>query len=69
MIIIFGLSVRTPSSFLSFTRSSDVHTLMQSLVVSFMSALLSLHTIPDVRHRAASANLAQARVDARTFGD
>ena len=34
-----------------------------------MPALLSLHAIPDARHRAASANLAQARADARTFGD
>ena len=33
-----------------------------------MPALLSLHAIPDARHRAASANLAQARADARTFG-
>lgn len=42
---------------------------MQSLVVGFVPALLSLHTVPDARHRAASANLAQARADARTFGD
>jgi len=38
-------------------------------VVGFAPALLSLHTIPDARHRAASANLAQARAEARTFGD
>jgi hypothetical protein len=42
---------------------------MQALVVGFVPALLSLHAIPDARHRAASANLAQARADARTFGD
>jgi hypothetical protein len=41
----------------------------QSIVVGFAPALLSLHTIPDARHRAASANLAQARAEARTFGD
>jgi hypothetical protein len=38
-------------------------------VVGFAPALLSLHTIPDARHRAASANLARARAEARTFGD
>ena len=38
-------------------------------MVGFAPALLSLHTIPDARHRAASANLAQARAEARTFGD
>lgn len=43
--------------------------LVQSLLVGFVPALLSLHSIPDARHRAASANLAQARADARTFGD
>ena len=37
--------------------------------MGFVPALLSLHAIPDARHRAASANLAQARADARTFGD
>lgn len=38
-------------------------------MVGFAPALLSLHTIPDARHRAASANLAQARAEARTFGN
>ncbi|KAN0129358.1 hypothetical protein V8E53_012842 [Lactarius tabidus] len=42
---------------------------LAALVVGFVPALLSLHAIPDARHRAASANLAQARADARTFGD
>lgn len=42
---------------------------LASLVVGFVPALLSLHTIPDARHRSASANLAQARSEARTFGD
>jgi hypothetical protein len=42
---------------------------LQSIVVGFAPALLSLHSIPDARHRAASANLAQARAEARTFGD
>lgn len=42
---------------------------LASLVVGFLPTLLSLHTIPDARHRAASANLARARADARTFGD
>jgi hypothetical protein len=42
---------------------------VQSIVVGFAPALLSLHTIPDARHRAASANLARARAEARTFGD
>ena len=42
---------------------------LQSIVVGFAPALLSLHTIPDARHRAASANLARARAEARTFGD
>jgi hypothetical protein len=41
---------------------------VQSIVVGFAPALLSLHTIPDARHRVASANLAQARAEARTFG-
>jgi len=40
-----------------------------SIVVGFAPALLSLHAIPDARHRAASANLARARAEARTFGD
>ena len=38
-------------------------------MLGFAPALLSLHTIPDARHRAASANLAQARAEARSFGD
>ena len=37
--------------------------------MGFVPALVSLHTIPDARHRAASTNLAQARAEARTFGD
>jgi hypothetical protein len=69
VIIVFGLAVRTLSSSHHFMWSSDAQTLMQALVVGFVPALLSLHAIPDARHRAASANLAQARADARTFGD
>ena len=71
VIIIFGLAVRTPfySPFFHAASPLTVRTLMQSLVVGFVPALLSLHTVPDARHRAASANLAQARADARTFGD
>ncbi|KAF8468111.1 hypothetical protein DFH94DRAFT_777198 [Russula ochroleuca] len=42
---------------------------LASIAVGFAPALLSLHTIPDARHRAASANLAQARAEARTFGN
>ncbi|KAN0129370.1 hypothetical protein V8E53_012860 [Lactarius tabidus] len=42
---------------------------LAALVVGFVPASLSLHAIPDARHRAASANLAQALADARTFGD
>ncbi|KAI9449963.1 hypothetical protein BJY52DRAFT_1126273 [Lactarius psammicola] len=42
---------------------------LATLVVGFVPTLMSLHTIPDARHRAASANLARARADARTFGD
>jgi len=42
---------------------------LAAIVVGFAPALLSLHTIPDARHRAASANLAQARAEARTFGN
>ncbi|KAI9455033.1 hypothetical protein F5148DRAFT_1300683 [Russula earlei] len=42
---------------------------LASIVVGFAPALLSLHTIPNARHRAASANLAEARAAARTFGD
>jgi len=38
-------------------------------VVGFGPALLSLNSVRDARHRAASANLAQARAEARTFGD
>ncbi len=37
--------------------------------MGFAPALLSLHAIPDARHRAASAKLAQARAEARTFGN
>jgi len=40
-----------------------------SIVVGFGPALLSLHSVSDARHRAASANLAQARAEARMFGD
>ncbi|KAI0262339.1 hypothetical protein BC834DRAFT_972133 [Gloeopeniophorella convolvens] len=39
-----------------------------SLVIGFAPALMSLYTIPDRRHRTASANLAQARADARAYG-
>ena len=64
VIIVFGLAVRELFFFLC--GPSDER---QALVVGFVPALLSLHAIPDARHRAASANLAQARADARTFGD
>jgi len=40
-----------------------------SIVMGFGPALLSLHSAPDARHRAASANLAQARAEGRMFGD
>lgn len=66
VIIVVGLAVRTtplPHPLVSEFSS------MQSIAVGFAPALLSLHTIPDERHRAASANLAQARAEARMFGN
>lgn len=67
LIIIVGLAVRTVCFLSSHCDSPSLDP--QSIVVGLAPALLSLHTIPDARHRAASANLAQARAEARTFGD
>jgi len=67
LIIVVGLAVRTVSFLSSHFDPSSLN--RQSIVVGFAPALLSLHTIPDARHRAASVNLAQARAEARTFGD